>query len=71
MMENLNTNKMNIKEYVIKVYCLNQLVHRKELDTFDDVCSHITYLKGMKQVFEKIEIYHKQIILTTWKFQKK
>ena len=59
------------KNYLIKVYCLNKLVHTKELQTFDEVCSHITYLKGMKQVFEKIKIYHKEILLTTWMFQKK
>lgn len=60
-----------IKNYLIKVYCLDKLVHTKELQTFDEVCSHITYLKGMKQVFEKIKIYHKEIHLTTWLFQKK
>jgi hypothetical protein len=60
-----------INNYLIKVYCLDKLIHTKELNTFDDVCTYINYLKGMKQVFEKIEIYHKEILLTTWKFQKK
>jgi hypothetical protein len=65
------TNTTSENNYLIKVYCLGKLIHTKELSTFDDVCTHITYLKGMKQVFEKIEIYHKEILLTTWKFQKK
>jgi hypothetical protein len=62
---------MNIKNYYIKVYCLNKLIHTKYLKSFDDVCTHINYLKGMKQVFEKIEIYHKEILLTSWIYQKK
>jgi hypothetical protein len=60
-----------INNYLIKVYCLGKLIHTKDLKSFDDVCTYITYLKGMKQVFEKIEIYHKEILLTSWIFQKK
>ena len=66
-MENLNTKNMNIKNYLIKVYISDKLIHSKELRTFDDVCDHINYLKGMKEVFQKIEIFHQEILLTTWK----
>ena len=70
-MENLNLKKMHIKNYLIKVYISDKLIHTKKLNTFDDVCDHINYLKGMKEVFQKIEIFHQEILLTSWIFQKK
>lgn len=60
------------KDYAIKLLVKDKIVYKNEFIDFDSVCEAINGLKkvGTDDQF-KIEIYHKNKLLTTWIFLKK
>jgi len=60
------------KDYSIKLLVKDKIVYKNEFIDFDSVCEAINGLKkvGTDDQF-KIEIYHKNKLLTTWIFLKK
>jgi len=60
------------KDYCIKLIVKDKIVYKNEFIDFDSVCEAINGLKkvGTDDQF-KIEIYHKNKLLTTWIFLKK
>jgi len=60
------------KDYCVKLLVKDKIVYKNEFIDFDSVCEAINGLKkvGTDDQF-KIEIYHKNKLLTTWIFLKK
>jgi len=60
------------KDYCVKLLVKDKIVYKNEFIDFDSVCEAINGLKkvGTDDQF-KMEIYHKNKLLTTWIFLKK
>jgi hypothetical protein len=60
------------KDYCVKLLVKDKVVYKNDFIDFESVCEAINGLKkvGTDDQF-KIEIYHKNKLLTTWIFLKK
>jgi hypothetical protein len=65
-------NKIEQKDYCIKLLVKDKIVYTNDFIDFESVCEAINGLKkvGTDDQF-KIQIYHKNKLLTTWIFLKK
>lgn len=65
-------NKIEQKDYCVKLLVKSKIVYKNDFIDFDSVCEAINGLKkiGVDDQF-KIRIYHKDKLLTTWLFFKK
>lgn len=64
--------KITQKNYCVKLLVKDKIVYKNDFIDFDSVCEAINGLKkvGVDSQF-KIQIYHKDKLLTTWLFLKK